>query len=247
MNFICFGLTEEAISVNAAVEGTIPTEGKGCIYSFGPFPKTLSILREFAPVEEVKDISGIKEGSSSPLFIFYEVDSSAIDTLRKDRRFTKTPVLIIKDRFKVDDIESLSSTPNVLIVNTSITEAEGFVSRIVAVFGGEELLPPLTSILVKRAICYLNDNATYSISRWQIAGSVNISEDYLTRIFRKEIGISPWDYLNRYRIQIASRLLLETGSSISEIAALTGFQDQAYFCRVFRKVKGFPPGNIRTR
>ncbi len=247
MNFICFGMSEEAISVNAAVEGTIPSEGKGCIYSFGPFPKTLSILREFAPVEEVKDISGIKDGSSSPLFIFYDVDSGAIDALRKDRRFTKTPVLIIKDRFRTDDVESLSSTPNVLIVNTSITEAEGFINRIVAVFGGEELLPPLTSILVKRAICYLNDNATYSISRWQIAGSVNISEDYLTRIFRKEIGISPWDYLNRYRIQIASRLLLETGSSISEIAALTGFQDQAYFCRVFRKVKGFPPGNIRTR
>ncbi len=245
--FICFGMESESISVNAAVEGTIPTEGKGCIYSFGPFPKSLSILREFAPVEEVKDTADIKDGSSSPLFVFYEVDSQKIDAIRKDRRFTKTPVLIIRDRFRAEDVESLSSTPNVLIVNTSITEAEGFINRIVAVFGGEELLPPLTSILVKRAICYLNDNATYSISRWQIAGSVNISEDYLTRIFRKEIGISPWDYLNRYRIQIASRLLLETGSSISEIASLTGFQDQAYFCRVFRKVKGFPPGNIRTR
>ena len=55
------------------------------------------------------------------------------------------------------------------------------------------------------------------------------------------------DYLNRFRIQIASKLLLETGASISEIASLTGFQDQAYFCRVFRKVKGFPPGNIRSR
>ena len=247
LNFICFGMEEESISVNAAVEGTIPTEGKGCIYSFGPFPKTLSILREFAAVEEVRDTADIKDGQSSPLFIFYEVDSARIDAIRKDRRFTRTPVLIIRDRFRAEEVEALSSTPNVLIVNTAITEAEGFVNRIVAVFGGEELLPPLTSILVKRAICYLNDNATYSISRWQIAGSVNISEDYLTRIFRKEIGISPWDYLNRYRIQIASRLLLETGSSISEIASLTGFQDQAYFCRVFRKVKGFPPGNIRTR
>jgi DNA-binding LacI/PurR family transcriptional regulator/AraC-like DNA-binding protein len=247
MPFLCFGLDDESISVAAAIEGTIPSEGKGCIYSFGPFPETLSILREFAPVEEVKSLSDIPEGAQSPLFIFNDVDTALIEAVRKDRRFTKTPVLIVRDRFEMDDIESLSSTPNVLIVNTSITEAEGFINRIVAVFGGEELLPPLTSILVKKAICYLNDNATYSISRWQIAGSVNISEDYLTRIFRKEIGISPWDYLNRYRIQIASRLLLETGSSISEIASLTGFQDQAYFCRVFRKVKGFPPGNIRTR
>lgn len=247
MPFICFGLAGENISVVAAVEGTIPTDGKGHIYSFGSFPDSLHILREFAPVAEVKRMDDLKESSGSPLFVLYSVDSLLIEAIRKDRRFTKTPILIVKDRFNAEDIDALSSTPNVLIVNTSITEAEGFITRLVAVFGGEELLPPLTSILVKRAICYLNDNATYSISRWQIAGSVNISEDYLTRIFRKEIGISPWDYLNRYRIQIASRLLLETGSSISEIASLTGFQDQAYFCRVFRKVKGFPPGNIRNR
>ena len=175
------------------------------------------------------------------------MDNEKIEAIRKDRSFTKTPILIVKDRFTKEEAESLASTPSVLLVNTSITEAEGFINRIVSIFAGEELLPPLTSVLVKKAIAYINDNATNSISRWQIAGSVNISEDYLTRIFRKEIGISPWDYLNRYRIQIASRLLLETGSSISEIASLTGFQDQAYFCRVFRKVKGFPPGNIRTR
>ncbi len=247
MPFICFGLEEEHLSVAAAVEGTIPTDGKGCIYSFGPFMESLSILSEFAPVKEVRSLDEIDSRNPSPLFVFYSVDMDKIETLRKDRNFSKTPFLIVKDRFDADDIDALSSTPNVLICNTSITEAEGFINRIVAVFGGEELLPPLTSILVKKAICYLNDNATYSISRWQIAGSVNISEDYLTRIFRKEIGISPWDYLNRYRIQIASRLLLETGSSINEIASLTGFQDQAYFCRVFRKVKGFPPGNIRTR
>ncbi len=247
MPFLCFGLNDDSISVAAAVEGTIPTEGKGCIYSFGPFMESLSILKEFAPVKEIRSLDEIKENTESPLFIFYAVDMERIETIRKDRRFSKTPILIVEDKFNSQDIDELSSTPNVLIVNTSITEAEGFINRLVGVFGGEELLPPLTSILVKKAICYLNDNATYSISRWQIAGSVNISEDYLTRIFRKEIGISPWDYLNRYRIQIASRLLLETGSSISEIASLTGFQDQAYFCRVFRKVKGFPPGNIRVR
>ncbi len=247
MPFICFGLTESALSVQAAIEMAIPSDGKGTIYSFGAFPEGLAVLRQFAPVEEVKGLDDLCASAVSPLFVFNSVECDTIEALRKDRRFAKTPVLIIRDRFETDEIEALSSTPNVLIVNTSITEAEGFINRIVSVFGGEELLPPLTSILVKKAICYLNANATYSISRWQIAGSVNISEDYLTRIFRKEIGISPWDYLNRYRIQIASRLLLETGSSISEIASLTGFQDQAYFCRVFRKVKGFPPGNIRTR
>lgn len=245
--FISFGLKDDAISLNAALEGVLPSEGKGSIYTFGHFPSSLSIFKEFASIEEVKDLKDIPDEAKSSLFVLSSVDNEKIEAIRKDRSFTKTPILIVKDRFTKEEAESLASTPSVLLVNTSITEAEGFINRIVSIFAGEELLPPLTSVLVKKAIAYINDNATNSISRWQIAGSVNISEDYLTRIFRKEIGISPWDYLNRYRIQIASRLLLETGSSISEIASLTGFQDQAYFCRVFRKVKGFPPGNIRTR
>ena len=170
-----------------------------------------------------------------------------VESIRRKRKFSKTPILVVKDKFSRDDAEKLSPFPEVLMVNTSITESEDFITRVVSLIGGDELLPPLTSVLVKRAIAYLNEYATHSVSRWQIAASVNISEDYLTRIFRKEVGLSPWDYLNRFRIQIASKLLLETGASISEIASMTGFQDQAYFCRVFRKVKGFPPGNIRSR
>jgi AraC-like DNA-binding protein len=75
---------------------------------------------------------------------------------------------------------------------------------------------------------------------------VNVSEDYLTRIFRKELGLSPWDYLNRYRIYLATILLKESTLTINEVASQTGFQDQAYFCRVFRKIKGCAPTKIRS-
>ena len=189
----------------------------------------------------------LDETKNASLFVMTEVNPSIVENIRRKIKFSKIPLLVVKDKFTREEAESLSPFPEVLIVNTSITESDDFITRVVSLIGGDELLPPLTSVLVKRAIAYLNENATKSISRWQIAASVNISEDYLTRIFRKEVGLSPWDYLNRFRIQIASKLLLETGASISEIASLTGFQDQAYFCRVFRKVKGFPPGNIRSR
>ena len=109
------------------------------------------------------------------------------------------------------------------------------------------MLPPFTGLIVKRAIAYLNDHATQPISRWQLAEAVSISEDYLARIFRKELGLSPWDYLNRYRIQLSVSLLLGSGRTLSEIARDSGFQDQAYFCRVFKKIKGFSPGHVRQR
>ena len=59
------------------------------------------------------------------------------------------------------------------------------------------------------------------------------------------MGISPWDYLNRYRIQLAGELLRTSGKTINEIAGEVGFQDQAYFCRVFKKIVGVAPGKMR--
>ena len=247
MPFLCYGSKESSTSLNTTVESALLQNDRATFYSFGSFPKTLDKLRDFGMIVEIKDVQELDESQSAALFIMQKVDSSTIEAIRRKIRFSKTPLLVVKDKFTKDDAEKLSPFPEVLMVNTSITESEDFITRVVSLIGGDELLPPLTSVLVKRAIAYLNEYATHSVSRWQIAASVNISEDYLTRIFRKEVGLSPWDYLNRFRIQIASKLLLETGASISEIASMTGFQDQAYFCRVFRKVKGFPPGNIRSR
>ena len=247
MPFLCYGSKESSTSLNTTVESALLQNDRATFYSFGSFPKTLDKLRDFGMIVEIKDVQELDESQSAALFIMQKVDPSTIEAIRRKIRFSKTPLLVVKDKFTKDDAEKLSPFPEVLMVNTSITESEDFITRVVSLIGGDELLPPLTSVLVKRAIAYLNEYATHSVSRWQIAASVNISEDYLTRIFRKEVGLSPWDYLNRFRIQIASKLLLETGASISEIASMTGFQDQAYFCRVFRKVKGFPPGNIRSR
>lgn len=246
--FLFFGLKSPTLSLVAALELTTPRQDKAMIISAGKFPESLSRLSEFGTVVELESASrvvGIEEEAA--LIILYEYDADVINRIRSSKRFIRTPILITKDTILINEAEELKEVPNVLIVNTSILESEEFISRLISIFGGGELLPPLTSALVKKSIAYLNKNASLQISRWQLAAAVNISEDYLTRIFRKEIGISPWDYLNRYRIQLASKMLTQTGASVNEIARDIGFQDQAYFCRVFKKVKGFPPGHLRVR
>jgi len=64
-------------------------------------------------------------------------------------------------------------------------------------------------------------------------------------VFNRELGLSPWDYLNRYRIYQAKELLRRTSDSIRAIARQVGFKDQAYFSRVFRKVTGVSPKAFR--
>ena len=63
----------------------------------------------------------------------------------------------------------------------------------------------------------------------------------LTRLFHRELSISPWDYLNRYRILKARKLLETTSASIGVIARQVGFKDQSYFSRVFHKIVGVSP------
>jgi len=113
-----------------------------------------------------------------------------------------------------------------------------------AIFG-TDTLPAHTSGLVKQAIAYLHQNYTRPVSRWEIAEAVGVSEDYLSRVFNRELNISPWDYLNRYRVLQSKQLLLHTTDSIGVIARQVGFKDQAYFSRVFHKVTGTSPQAFR--
>jgi len=106
-----------------------------------------------------------------------------------------------------------------------------------AIFG-TDTLPAHTSGLVKQAIAFLHQNYARPITRWEIAEAVGVSEDYISRVFNRELNISPWDYLNRYRILQSKRLLLDTTDAIGVIARQVGFKDQAYFSRVFHKVTG---------
>ncbi|MCR5606171.1 MAG: helix-turn-helix transcriptional regulator [Treponema sp.] len=145
-----------------------------------------------------------------------------------------------------EDVSYLCENPRIILCNRGAAESVQFGERVQAILSGDEILPPHTGALVKNAILYLNKNASAQIVRWKLADVVHVSEDYLTRIFHKEIGLSLWEYLNRYRIYLATKMLLETNDTIYEIAENSGFQDQAYFCRVFKKIYGVPPGKIRT-
>ena len=108
-----------------------------------------------------------------------------------------------------------------------------------------KMLPAHTSALVKRAVAYLHQNYSRSITRWEIADAIEDSEDYLTRVFNRELKMSPWDYLNRYRMLHAQNLLRTTGHNIGVVAQMVGFNDQAYFSRVFKKRNGMTPQEYR--
>jgi signal transduction histidine kinase/AraC-like DNA-binding protein/ABC-type sugar transport system substrate-binding protein len=99
--------------------------------------------------------------------------------------------------------------------------------------------------LVRQAMAYIHQHYADSISRADLARHVALSQDYLTACFRKELGVTPITYLNRYRVNQAKQLLTDTDQSVTEIALQVGFSDSGYFSRVFRREVGLSPEAYR--
>lgn len=74
-----------------------------------------------------------------------------------------------------------------------------------------------------------------------IARAADLSPAHFSRLFKACIGLSPWQYLCRYRIERAKELLMNGKRSCSYVAAATGHVDLAGFSRAFRRIEGRSP------
>jgi transcriptional regulator GlxA family with amidase domain len=79
----------------------------------------------------------------------------------------------------------------------------------------------------------------------EIAAETGLSRYQLVRSFRTEVGMPPYAWLAQFRVTQA-RALLERGCRPAEVAAVTGFADQAHLTRWFRRVVGVTPGVYRN-
>ena len=71
------------------------------------------------------------------------------------------------------------------------------------------------------------------------------SYNHLARLFKKSYGITPLQYVNSLRMGRAGDLLRDTELNVLEVAERLGFDDVAYFCRLFKKVTGKRPSEAR--
>ncbi|MFF0432976.1 AraC family transcriptional regulator [Streptomyces sp. NPDC004327] len=77
------------------------------------------------------------------------------------------------------------------------------------------------------------------------ADRLGVTPGYLTEAVRAAVGRTPGSLLREARTQEAQRLLARTDLSVRQVAARTGFEDPAYFCRFFRRETGMSPGGFR--
>ncbi|REE68118.1 two-component system response regulator YesN [Paenibacillus taihuensis] len=100
---------------------------------------------------------------------------------------------------------------------------------------------------IAEAIQFIREHYDEEVSLQQIAEQVHLNPSYLSRLFKKELQMSYVEYLNFYRIDMAKNLLLNTRLKSYEIAQKTGYWDDSYFSRTFKKMTGMRPHEFRRQ
>jgi len=98
---------------------------------------------------------------------------------------------------------------------------------------------------VRRVVDYIRAHASEPLSLEELSGIARLSLYHFLRVFRKEVGLRPHEFLVNIRVDRA-RGLLSRGRSITEAAVETGFADQSHLTRWFKRIMGITPGNFRA-
>ena len=100
--------------------------------------------------------------------------------------------------------------------------------------------------IVEKAVAFIADNYTCeSLSFKDVASHVNLSESYLSVLFKNEAGEPFQNYLIRIRLEASKELLRTTDISINEISIRVGYSNPQYFSTAFKKNVGVTPGDYR--
>ena len=83
------------------------------------------------------------------------------------------------------------------------------------------------------------------ISLSVLAEEFHLSAQYISQLFKSEIGVNFLAYLTNIRMERAKKLLLSTALSIGEISEQLGFGDYRVFTKVFKKSEGVTPSQYR--
>ena len=117
-----------------------------------------------------------------------------------------------------------------------LTSRYGEPSRAALLRGG------LSPRQLARAQAYIAAHHTENITLGDLARQANLSRSHFTRAFRQALGMAPYQWLLRYRIERAKGLMLHSDLSLERIALACGFSDQSHLTRIFKQTVAVSPG-----
>lgn len=159
-------------------------------------------------------------------------------------QYFQSIVIYYSTKNQVDDLE-LYEVIHQLADDTGFQEKISIVRKIIAAARTTQR-EKVYSPAVQDILSHVEDSYDEDISLKQLSEDLHINVMYLGQLFKKEVGMSLSKYLNNYRIEQAKKLLTETNLAVAEIGFKVGYQNQAYFYRVFKSSENKSPKEYRN-
>lgn len=101
--------------------------------------------------------------------------------------------------------------------------------------------------VIRKAMSYMRLNCERNLTLGEVADYVGYSHTHFSKVFKDEMGCGFRTYLNQTRVEKSKVLLLSGNKPMSEIYSACGFEDQSYFCKVFKRLVGVTPDRYRKQ
>jgi two-component system response regulator YesN len=126
----------------------------------------------------------------------------------------------------------------------SVAQMKALIGYVVRRFDGnlDETVP---EDLVERVVNYITDHMEEQIMRDDIAHYIHLNPDYLTRIFKRETGMTLKEFIIKTKMKEAQMLIESTRLPISLIAAKVGYTNFSHFSYSYKKIMGITPQEKR--
>ncbi len=100
---------------------------------------------------------------------------------------------------------------------------------------------------LKAALELIQENYAEEITLADMASVAGLSQQYFCKFFKDMTQLTPVQYLMQYRIEQATKKLIASNLSITQIATLCGFNNVSYFIKTFKSMRGIPPAEYRKK
>lgn len=100
---------------------------------------------------------------------------------------------------------------------------------------------------IEKAKQYIKNHYTENIKLEDIAQYAAVSKNYFCAVFKKKTSLTIWEYLTNIRMEKAKELILNLPLKNYEIASKIGYDDPAYFSRLFKRYTGFNPSEYKEK
>ncbi len=111
---------------------------------------------------------------------------------------------------------------------------------------GTEIENPHSYAIIQ-ALFYVEQNIDKKITLEDLAEFVGYSVYHFSRLFKREVGLPPYEYIIRFRLDLAKHFLITTQKNVKDIAKECGYQNEINFYNIFKKNVGMSPKQFRMK